>query len=475
MVAVTHVALLHFLVWVRVAWAADQSVTIDGGDPQLRYITFNQDDTADTWQEIPRSSQGCDTPQHLTRRVGDFVTFTFTGTSVTLLGTRGPEGGLITYQFDGQNTTNTRSFVPLQCDQTLFEQLNLQLGQHTLVVYFSEKEVSSTTNALDGLLSIQRVRYTIPGGNPAPPSKPIGPIVGGVVGGVVALILLAILVVLWRRRKRKVEHRRNNRTPITPSPVTPRSQLTGNHPGTNITPFIWERTPQSPPFSAHQRPQPSPPIQGDSVHTEPEPSVISSNPSSSRSPPSSRPRGTYEQNSQERGEQYRSRPNTAPTLENDQLVERIALKLAEIMKSRANYEAAMPPLYDELESLSRDPREMADLRRRVEERVQDIQKHEDASQTAFHPGELVSPTEVPHTPREPLYPPLLQRRSTSYAIDPSTGYPIEKLSPPLPISPTEPRQLPIPPQDQGIQLERLGSLPPGAAPPNPHRSMSPPR
>ncbi|KAG8894453.1 hypothetical protein FRB99_001254 [Tulasnella sp. 403] len=190
-------AAIVFPVLVR----ADKLVVIDGGDPTIHYTTVNNGDTGATWTPVQRSPDSCDTPQMLTSRLGDYMTFTFTGTGVYVVGTTGVKRGIINFNLDGTNTTFDRTNAQLMCDAVLFQQTSLPFQQHTVTATLIGRETNYQTGQPDGVLSVQRIRYSVPGSDGS--SSHTGAIVGGIIAGVIALGLIGFGVFWYIRRNRR--------------------------------------------------------------------------------------------------------------------------------------------------------------------------------------------------------------------------------------------------------------------------------
>lgn len=213
---------------------ADKLIPVDGRDNSIKYTTVTNGDDGATWTAVQRSADSCDTPQTLTSRLGDYMTFTFTGTGIMVIGTTGVKQGVINFTLDGQNMTNfNRGRSELMCDQYLFQQLNLPLQQHTVVGTLIGRNTNLQTGQPDGVFSVQRVRYSIPGSDSS--STPTGPIVGGIIGAIALIAAAGLAYYFWRKRHPK---RRSN------SDFWDEGDLGGGkhttNPGIVATPFEWE-------------------------------------------------------------------------------------------------------------------------------------------------------------------------------------------------------------------------------------------
>ncbi|KAG9018125.1 hypothetical protein FRB90_012213, partial [Tulasnella sp. 427] len=178
----------------------------------------------------------------LTSRIGDYMVFTFTGTGFQVIGTVGKKRGLIQFALDGQNTTvKDRSSQQLVCNSVLYEVHNLPDQQHTVMGTLIGKDINYSSGQLDGVFSVQRIRYDIPGGG----SSNVGAIAGGVVGGLIALVAAAVGVWWYLKRKRQQEQnpRRASAGAFIDSDDVP-GHLQGKaematSPGLIATPFEW--------------------------------------------------------------------------------------------------------------------------------------------------------------------------------------------------------------------------------------------
>ncbi|KIO20212.1 hypothetical protein M407DRAFT_11002 [Tulasnella calospora MUT 4182] len=99
----------------------------------------------------------------LTDRLGDYMSFTFTGTSITVIGTVGVRQGYLDFYWNDQYiTTIDRSRPELVCDEVLFELTDMVLKEYTIAMVLAGKGVNPNTGKKDGVLSIQRLKYTAP-------------------------------------------------------------------------------------------------------------------------------------------------------------------------------------------------------------------------------------------------------------------------------------------------------------------------
>ncbi|KAG8963273.1 hypothetical protein FRC00_007027, partial [Tulasnella sp. 408] len=223
---------------------ADQTIVVDGQDQSIQYHTVQSGDGNATWTRVERSPDSCDTPQMLTSRIGDFLTFTWTGTGVQVVGTIGKKRGLIQFALDGQNTTlKDRSNQQLVCDSVLYEVRGLPYQQHTVTATLVGKDINYSSGVIDGVIPIQRIRYFIPGGG----SSNTGAIAGGVVAGIIALAAAGVGIWWYLRRKKQQnpEARRTSAGAFIDSDDVPghlqgKAALSANtSPGLIATPFEW--------------------------------------------------------------------------------------------------------------------------------------------------------------------------------------------------------------------------------------------
>ncbi|KAG8944815.1 hypothetical protein FRC04_001553 [Tulasnella sp. 424] len=223
---------------------ATQVIVVDGQDQSIQYHTVQSGDGNATWTPVQRSPDSCDTPQMLTARLGDFMTFTFTGTGFQVVGTIGKKRGLIQFNLDGQNTTvKDRSSQQLVCDSVLNEQHGLPYQQHTVRATLVGKDINLSSGVIDGVISIQRIRYDVPGGS----STNVGPIAGGVVAGIAALVAAGVGL-WWYLRKKKQQNPDVRRTSAgayidsddVPGHLQGKAAISAStSPGLIATPFEW--------------------------------------------------------------------------------------------------------------------------------------------------------------------------------------------------------------------------------------------
>ncbi|KAG8985828.1 hypothetical protein FRB90_004422, partial [Tulasnella sp. 427] len=145
---------------------ADIVNVVDAQDPSILYFTPNDRDKHPTWTLVKPSKNSCDTPQMLTTRLQDWMSFTFIGTGVAVVGTVGVRQGIINIEIDGKSVaTVDRGRKKLECDYVLFEVENLTYDVHTVIATLVGRKKNPNTGKQDGLLSIQELRYTVPDGN----------------------------------------------------------------------------------------------------------------------------------------------------------------------------------------------------------------------------------------------------------------------------------------------------------------------
>ncbi|KIO24933.1 hypothetical protein M407DRAFT_25683 [Tulasnella calospora MUT 4182] len=230
---------------------ADQTIVVDGQDQSIQYHTVQSGDGNATWTRVERSPDSCDTPQMLTSRIGDYMTFTFTGTGVQVVGTIGKKRGLIQFALDGQNTTlKDRSNQQLACDSVLYQVTGLPNQQHTVMATLVGKDINFSSGAVDGFLLVDTRfrsrcvafdsgRYYIPGGGG---SSNVGAIAGGVVAGILALVAAGVGYWWYLRRKKQQNQdpRRASAGAFIDSDDVP-GHLQGKaaSPGLIATPFEW--------------------------------------------------------------------------------------------------------------------------------------------------------------------------------------------------------------------------------------------
>ncbi|KIO20209.1 hypothetical protein M407DRAFT_30114 [Tulasnella calospora MUT 4182] len=140
---------------------ASQTIFVEAQDERISY-----DSTAITgpaWELVPPSADACDTPQMLSNRQGDYLSFTFTGIGVSVIGTKGVRQGLIDFYVDGiWNTTVDRGRPQLMCDEVLFEMSDLYKQEHTIIGMLGGLGINPETGEEDGVSPVQRLKYTAP-------------------------------------------------------------------------------------------------------------------------------------------------------------------------------------------------------------------------------------------------------------------------------------------------------------------------
>lgn len=187
---------------------ADTAIVVDGQDQSIQYHTVQNGDMNATWTRVGRAPDSCDSPQMLTSNLGDYMTFSFSGTGIQVVGTKGKKRGIIIFTLDGQNVTFDRSNQQLICDAVLFEHHNLPFSVHTIVATLVGKDINFSSGVLDGILPIQRVRYYIPGEESS--SKLIAPIISVMVAVLILIAASGSTYYLWRKRHQ--EHQKRNRS-----------------------------------------------------------------------------------------------------------------------------------------------------------------------------------------------------------------------------------------------------------------------
>ncbi|PVG00049.1 hypothetical protein CPB86DRAFT_258759 [Serendipita vermifera] len=163
-----------------------------------------------------------------TNAIGDSVELTFTGTSVSFVGTRQVSGGIISFSLDGeqQGTVDinwTASFPTIACNQVLYHSAELTNGKHTLVAtltgaspgrsgagmameYFAYT-VPDTTTATGPDATVNSIPTNSNSPQNSPPKKntvssggAAGIFFGGIIGGS-ALVAIGLFVLPIIRRK----------------------------------------------------------------------------------------------------------------------------------------------------------------------------------------------------------------------------------------------------------------------------------
>jgi hypothetical protein len=107
-----------------------------------------------TWTHFTTDANTTDLYYAKTRSVsatvGAYADFTFTGTGVRLLGTKGGAFGKINVSIDGGAITSVNCYHDIldEFQRTLFERTNLSPGTHTLRVTVATKDPASTANTI---------------------------------------------------------------------------------------------------------------------------------------------------------------------------------------------------------------------------------------------------------------------------------------------------------------------------------------
>lgn len=81
------------------------------------------------------------------------------GTAVFVVGTTGKKRGILSFTFDGTTTPFDRTGSDLICDVVIFQKTGLPYQQHTVSGTFVSQQVNFASGELDGVLSVQRIRY----------------------------------------------------------------------------------------------------------------------------------------------------------------------------------------------------------------------------------------------------------------------------------------------------------------------------
>lgn len=190
------VAILAIFVYLV---AADGLVIVQANDPSIEYSDNVQ------WAH----SEACGGTQY-SFGLGQWFSYQFTGTSVSIIGTADQYGGILTITLDGVQATFNRyssqigpdSYDP-QCSTTLFQKSSLAPTQHTLTVNHTS---DSNGGSSDGnqFFEWQYLQYyqTEEQGQVKSKSN-IAAIAGGVGGGVGLVIILALLWWYFKRKQNK--------------------------------------------------------------------------------------------------------------------------------------------------------------------------------------------------------------------------------------------------------------------------------
>lgn len=181
---------------------ADTTIVVDGVDPSIGYYAPETNaDNGTSWAVIQPSSDSCNTPQWITSRLGDYMAFMFTGTGISIVGTLGTKGGIINFALDGLNITNfDRANRQLICDAVLLQKLGLNLAQHRVVATLVGRETNLQTGQLDGALSIQSVKYTIPGSKTSSVRRQVKPAIVAMIAVIVLIAAAGLAYFFWRKR-----------------------------------------------------------------------------------------------------------------------------------------------------------------------------------------------------------------------------------------------------------------------------------
>ncbi|KIO20211.1 hypothetical protein M407DRAFT_11001 [Tulasnella calospora MUT 4182] len=98
----------------------------------------------------------------LTDKLGDYMRFTFTGTAISIFGTRGVKQGEIRFFYDDEALTFDRGYPKLVCNEKIFEVSGLPYGEHQVTAFLLRKGTNPKTGKQDGVFSVQRIKYTVP-------------------------------------------------------------------------------------------------------------------------------------------------------------------------------------------------------------------------------------------------------------------------------------------------------------------------
>ncbi|KAI9442464.1 hypothetical protein H4582DRAFT_1283548 [Lactarius indigo] len=196
-------------------------IKVNSTSPNVTFSTTTVDDTAlpftGRWSFLNDSSLSpLDSTYHTTSNVGDFVTYNFSGSAITVFGFRDATSGKISVQLDNE-TVVLNGATSAKEATTLFFRTGLNNSfPHTLTI----------TNEDDGLLAIGSINVTAASSNsPSPPaSAPSSH--GSRRGAAIAISLAAVLgsfvllissFCLWRRRRQfgRIMHQRRLFVPPT--------------------------------------------------------------------------------------------------------------------------------------------------------------------------------------------------------------------------------------------------------------------
>ncbi|KAG8946950.1 hypothetical protein FRC03_001231 [Tulasnella sp. 419] len=212
-------------------------ISVGSEDPRIE---------VDQYFWLDKETVGCK-PAYWTYTPNSTATFSFTGTSLTIIGSISSRGGVSDVYIDskrqGTMDVYTNSAKP-KCGNVLFHIDNLTLQPHLLRMTLK----ANSTQMQDwdsGIMIFEEIQYEVPDdidtpavqgenitgtSNQSKDGKSLGPMIGGIVGGAIGLLLLVFLIGLLFRRKRRRHNGRKytdlvdddgEKLETTPSPYMP--------------------------------------------------------------------------------------------------------------------------------------------------------------------------------------------------------------------------------------------------------------
>ncbi|KAG9047602.1 hypothetical protein FS837_001860 [Tulasnella sp. UAMH 9824] len=135
---------------------ASQTIVVEAQDERIRYDSIAI--TGPAWELVPPSNDGCDTPQMLTKQEGDYMSFTFTGTGISVVGAASVGQSVIDFYVDGiLNKTVDQGRPELRCGDVLFELSDLPEYEHTIVGMLWVADITDDTGEGESGFSLQRL------------------------------------------------------------------------------------------------------------------------------------------------------------------------------------------------------------------------------------------------------------------------------------------------------------------------------
>ncbi|KAG8898057.1 hypothetical protein FRB99_007686 [Tulasnella sp. 403] len=119
----------------------------------------------------------------------------------------------------------------------IFQKSGLPFQQHTVMATLIGRAPNFSNGLEDGCISIQRIRYTIPGGSSSGSSK-VGVAVGAAVGGV-ALVVACILLWIYIKRRNRLNNSGRRPNSLDGESLPPHLKDKTASPGIVATPFEW--------------------------------------------------------------------------------------------------------------------------------------------------------------------------------------------------------------------------------------------